>query len=107
MFPPGMQQGQPQPNPQQAGMPNAQQQPQPGATAGMPNAQVDQMAQMVAMQQIEQAKQQYSQVAQAVVSLGDAFPQQKEKMEQLAAAVMQLFSDTVATLQQSPISPGV
>ena len=102
MFPPGMQQGQPQPNPQQQGMPNQQM-----ATGGMQNAQVDQMAQLVAQQQIEQAKQQFMQVAQGIVALGDAFPQQKGQMEQLAAAVMQLSTEAMASLQSSPISPGV
>ena len=92
-----------QPNPQQPGMPNQQ----PGATGGMQNAQVDQMAQLVAQQQIEQAKQQFMQVAQGIVALGDAFPQQKEQMDQLAAAVMQLSTEAMASLQASPISPGV
>jgi hypothetical protein len=66
---------------------------------------VDIAAQQVAQQQLMQAQQMFMQVAQAVVSLGDQFPDIKSKTDQLGAAVMQLLSDVAATLQATPQAP--
>lgn len=94
----------PQPGQPQMGNPSAQ----PGQAPGpQDQAQVQQLAQQMAMQQMQQAKQMFMQTAQMVVSLGDQFPDQKEKLTQVAAAVMQIASDAIATLQAQPVSPSM
>lgn len=85
--------------------PSAQRTPTPGdPTQG---AQTQQLAQQLAQQQIEQAKQAFQSAAQGVVQLGDQFPDMKNQFDQLGAAVMQLASQAIATLQPQPIAPAV
>lgn len=95
------------PQPQMGGGAPTSMPPPQGAQAGVPTGQVDQMAQLVAQQQIEQAKNAFMQTAQAVVALSQQFPAQAEKLEQIAAAVMQVSTEAIAALQPSPVSPAM
>lgn len=85
----------------QPGSPNSSRPTQ----GGVPNAQIEQLAQFAAQQQINQAMQQFQQAAGVVADLGSAFPDIQDQTNQLAAAVMQLGTKAIAALQATPISP--
>lgn len=101
MFPPQAPQPAPPPGPPQGGTPNSSQ----PSVGGVPGAQVEQLAQLAAQQQIAQAMQQFQQAAGVVADLGSAFPDIQDQTNQLAAAVMQLGTKAIAALQATPTSP--
>lgn len=77
----------------------------PPPQGAVPGAQVDQMAQMIAMQQIEQAKQQFQTAASGIIALGEQFPMIAGESQQLAAAIMQLATKAISSLQATPVTP--
>jgi len=106
--PPPSQQEQPPPQqapPAPVGMgPSSYRSPETSGAASQ-EAQTAQLAQAMAAQQVEQAKQQFMQATQVVVGLGDQFPDMKPSFDQLGAAIMQLASQAIATLQPQPMAP--
>jgi uncharacterized protein (DUF3084 family) len=65
------------------------------------------LAQSLAQQQVTQAKEMFSTVAQQLVDLSQQFPNLSSQLEQLASGVMQLGAQAISELQVSPIAPGV